>query len=66
MSTVALIRGGADASEKKAERRYFNVPKGGAIMGAASAVSRNIAGMLSGERAGAGRLYRKLCAKINS
>ncbi len=35
-------------------------------MGAASAVSRNVAGMFSGERAGAGRHYKNLSAKINS
>lgn len=28
VSTAAFIRGGAYAEEKKAERRYFNVPKG--------------------------------------
>lgn len=31
VSTAALIRGGVDASEKKAERSYFNVPKGEGI-----------------------------------
>jgi len=31
VSTAALIRGVAYASEEKAERRYFNVPKGEAI-----------------------------------
>ena len=31
MSTAALIRGGTYASEKEAERCYFNVPKGKAI-----------------------------------
>ena len=31
VSTAVLLRGGANASEKKAERRYFNVPKGEGI-----------------------------------
>ncbi|MDA9764159.1 hypothetical protein N9C83_02230 [Opitutales bacterium] len=35
-------------------------------MGAASAVSRNVAGMFSGERATATRHYKKLSANINS
>jgi REP element-mobilizing transposase RayT len=35
-------------------------------MGAASAVSRNVAGMFSGERAAAKRYYYELSAKINS
>jgi len=33
---------------------------------ATSAVRRNVAGMFSGERAAAGRLFKKLSAKVNS